>query len=245
LTSSNAAQSKRQFFLRHLRMTFRSKPGRVRESSAQERLITHAYASTGRRSVLRCRGHERPDGHEKFVHGHHVRRLRRRFDLDAELPLRSVRVEVARGSPPTGADVWEESEGADVREDVGEGEDVVADRYWCGIFLLMMVEFVDVKDDLVWSLRWNRRNDEMAIVEEGENDFVMAAYSNWLCNSDQGSLIKLKCVREKKKYHFHMNDAGLPVPDKQPVVKYVVILRYYTKKITHYVIFAIPLRRAS
>jgi hypothetical protein len=36
----------------------------------------------------------------------------------------------------------------------------------------------------------------MAIIEEGENDFVMAAYSNPLCDPDQGSLIK--CVREKK-----------------------------------------------
>ena len=130
------------------------------------------------------------------MHGHRARRLRRRFDLDAKLPLRGVRVEVARGSPATGADVWKESKGADVREGVGEGEDVIADRYWCGIFLfsmmLMVVELVDVKDDLVWSLRRNRWNDEMAIIEEGENDFkfVMAAYSSRLCDPDQGSLIK-------------------------------------------------------
>jgi hypothetical protein len=85
--------------------------------------------------------------------------LRRRFDLDPKLPLRGVRVEVAWGSPATSADVWEESEGADVREGVGERNDVVADQYWCGIFLLsvmlMMVEFVDVEDDLVRSLRRN------------------------------------------------------------------------------------------
>jgi hypothetical protein len=108
---------------------------------------------------------------------------------------------VAWGCAATGADVWEESKGADVREGVGEGEDVVADRCWCGIFLfsmmLMVVELVDVKDDLVWSLGRNRRNDEMAIIEEGKNHFVMAAYMNRLCDPDQGSLIK--CVREKKK----------------------------------------------
>jgi hypothetical protein len=40
----------------------------------------------------------------------------------------------------------------------------------------------------------------MAIIEEGENDFVMAAYSNPLCDPDQGSLIK--CVREKKSTIF-------------------------------------------
>lgn len=147
-----------------------------------------------------------------------------------------------------GADVWEESEGADVCEGVGEGEDVAADRYWCGIFLLsmmlMMVELVDVKDDLVWSLRQDRRNDEMAIIEEGEDHFVMAAYSNRLCDPDQGSLIK--CVREKKeKYHFHMNDAGLPVPDKQPVIKYVATLCYHSKEIATYFMFAIPQSRAS
>jgi len=124
------------------------------------------------------------------VHGHRVRRLRRPFDLDPKLPLRGIRVEVAWGSPATGTDVWEESEGTDVREGVGEGEDVVADRYWCCIFLLsmmlMMVELVDIKDDLVWSLRRNRRNDEMAIIEEGENHFkfMMAAYSNRLCDQE-------------------------------------------------------------
>jgi hypothetical protein len=76
--------------------------------------------------------------------------LRRCFDLDAELPLRSIPVKVAWGSPSTGADVWEEFEGADVREGVGKGEDVVADWYWCDIFVLsMMAELVDVEDDLV------------------------------------------------------------------------------------------------
>ena len=59
--------------------------------------------------------------------------------------------------------------------------------------MLMMVELEDVKDDLVWTLRRNSRNDEMAIIEEGENDIVMA---NRLCDPDQGSLIKR--VREKK-----------------------------------------------
>ena len=48
----------------------------------------------------------------------------------------------------------------------------------------------------------------------------------------------------KKKYHFHMNDAGLPVPDKQPVVQYVVTLRYHTEEIATYFMFAIPQRRA-
>lgn len=92
------------------------------------------------------------------MHGVRVRRLRCQFDLDAKLPLRGVRVEVSWGCAATGADVWEESEGADVCERIGEGEDVVADRH-CGIFLLSMmlmaVELVDVKDDLVWSLRQN------------------------------------------------------------------------------------------
>ena len=93
------------------------------------------------------------------MHGHRIRRLRRRFDLDPKLPLRGVRAEVAWGSSAMGADVWEESEGADVCEGVGEGKDVVADRYWYCIFLLsmmlMMVKLVNVKDDLVWSLRRN------------------------------------------------------------------------------------------
>jgi hypothetical protein len=48
--------------------------------------------------------------------------------------------------------------------------------------ILMMLELVDIKNDLVRSLGRNRRNDEMAIIDEGENDFVMAAYSNRLCN---------------------------------------------------------------
>ena len=63
-TVLSAAQSRGEFLRRHLRMTFRSKPGRVRETSAQKRLVAHAYASTGRRSMLRCHGHERPEGHE-------------------------------------------------------------------------------------------------------------------------------------------------------------------------------------
>jgi hypothetical protein len=106
------------------------------------------------------------------------------------------------------ADVWEESEGADVCEGVGEGEDVAADRYWCGIFLLsmilMMVELVDVKDDFVWSLRRNRRNDEMAIIEEGENHVVMAAYSNRLCDDAIQIKVRLSSVfaERKKKVPF-------------------------------------------
>lgn len=144
-------------------MTFRSKPGRVRESSAQERLVAHAYASAGRRNVLRCRGHERPEGHEQLVHGNRVRRrLRRRFDLDAKLALRGVRAEVAWGCPAAGTDVREEPEGADVCEGVGEGEDVVADWRRCGIFflflrmiMLIVVELVDVEGDLVWPLGRN------------------------------------------------------------------------------------------
>jgi hypothetical protein len=67
---------------------------------------------------------------------------------------------VAWGCSATGADVREESEGADVCEGVGEGEGVAADRNWRDILLLSvmlmtMVELVDVKDDLVWSLRRN------------------------------------------------------------------------------------------
>ena len=42
-----------------------------------------------------------------------------------------------------------------------------------------------------------------------------------------------------------MYDAGLPVPDKQPVVKYVVTLRYHTKEIAAYFLFAVPQRRVS
>ena len=179
-------------------------PGRVREPSAQEWLVAHAYAFTGRRRVLRYHGHERLERHEYFVHGHCVRRLRRRFDLDAKIPLRSVRKEVAWGCPATGAYIWEESEGADVCESVGQGEGVAADRHWRGIFLLsvmlMMLELVDVKDDLVWSLRRNRWDDEMAIIEEGENHFVMAAYSDRLCDPDQSSFVK--CVRQKKNTIF-------------------------------------------
>jgi hypothetical protein len=106
---------------------------------------------------------------------------------------------VAWGCTSPSADVWEESEGADVREGVGKGEDILSDRYWCGILLLsmmlMVVELVDVEDDLVWSLGRNRRNDEMAIIEEGENDF-MVVYSNRLCDPDQGPLVK--CIQEQK-----------------------------------------------
>jgi len=42
-----------------------------------------------------------------------------------------------------------------------------------------------------------------------------------------------------------MNDAGLPVPDTQPVVKHVATLRYHTKEIAAYFMFAIPQRRTS
>jgi hypothetical protein len=42
-----------------------------------------------------------------------------------------------------------------------------------------------------------------------------------------------------------MNDPGLPVPDKQPVVKDVATLRYHTKEIAAYFKFAIPEKRAS
>lgn len=42
-----------------------------------------------------------------------------------------------------------------------------------------------------------------------------------------------------------MNDAGLPVPDKQPVVKYVATLRYHTKEIAAYFVFAVAQRMAS
>jgi len=176
------------------------------------------------------------------VHGLQVRRLRRRFDLDSKLTLRGVRVEVAWGCPATGADVGEESKGADVCECVGEGKGVAAERCGCGLWMLVMVELVDVEDDLVWSLRRNRRNDEMAIVEEGENDVMLGADSNRLCDLDQGFAYQV-CLRENK-YHFHMNDAGLPVPDKQPVVKCVATLRYHTQEIATYFVFAIPQRRA-
>jgi hypothetical protein len=42
-----------------------------------------------------------------------------------------------------------------------------------------------------------------------------------------------------------MNDAGLPVPDKQPVVEYVATLRYHTKEIAAYFVLAIPRKMAS
>ena len=42
-----------------------------------------------------------------------------------------------------------------------------------------------------------------------------------------------------------MNDAGLPVPDKQPVVECVAALRYHTKEIAAYFVFAIPQKRTS
>jgi hypothetical protein len=126
------------------------------------------------------------------VQCHHVRRLRGGLDLDAKLALRGVRVEVARGSAATGADVREEAERGDACEGVGEGEDVAADRQRCGLLLLVVVvvvQLVDVKDDLVRSLRRNRWDDEMAIVEEGKNGLVITTYSNRLCKSkDQGLL---------------------------------------------------------
>jgi len=83
--------------------------------------------------------------------------LRRSFYLDAKFPLRGVLIEISWGSPATGADVWEEAERTDGCEGVGEGDDVAADRYWCGILLLSMivvvvVEPVDVKDDFVRAL---------------------------------------------------------------------------------------------
>jgi len=131
--------------------------------------------------------------------------LRRHLDLDAKHPLRGIRVEVPWESPATGADVWEESEGIDVCEGVGEWEDVAANRYWCSILLLrlpmmVVVELIDVKDDLVWAFGRNGRNDEMAVIEEGENGVVMATYSNRLYAQDQGSLIK--CVHEIKSTIF-------------------------------------------
>ena len=129
------------------------------------------------------------------MHGHRLLRqlrLRGRLDLDAKLSLRRVRVEVARGSPAAGADVREESERADLCEGVGEGEDVGPDRdYWCGLFklfvvlmLMMVVELVDGKDDLVRSLRRNRWNDEMVIIEEGKDGLMNGAHSYRLCDPE-------------------------------------------------------------
>jgi hypothetical protein len=122
------------------------------------------------------------------VHGLRVRRLRARLDLDAKLALRGVRVEVARrGNTAAGADVREEPERVDVREGVGEGEDVAADRRrrWGSLLLLALLlmlvgKLVDVEDDLVRSLGRDRRDDEMVIVEERKNGLVMATYSNRL-----------------------------------------------------------------
>jgi hypothetical protein len=85
----------------------------------------------------------------------------------------------------------------------------------------------------------------MAIIEEGENHIVMAAYPNRLCDSKSQIKVYLSSVFMKKRYHFHMNDAGLPVPDKQPVVKYVATLRYHTKEIAAYFVFAVAQRMAS
>jgi hypothetical protein len=42
-----------------------------------------------------------------------------------------------------------------------------------------------------------------------------------------------------------MDDAGLPVPDEQPVVQYVATVRNHTKEIAAYFMFAIPQSRAS
>ena len=134
----------------------------MREPPAQERLIADVHASTGQRSALL---RERPNGHEQLVHGRRLRQLTGRLDLDAKLALRGVRIEVARGGPAAGADVREESERGDGREGV---EIVAADRHrrdWL-LLLLLSTMLVDVKDDLVRSLRGNRRNDEMAIIEE-------------------------------------------------------------------------------
>jgi hypothetical protein len=57
------------------------------------------------------------------------------------------------------------------------------------VVVVVVVQLVDVKDDLVRSLRRNRWDDEMAIVEEGKNGLVITTYSNRLCKSkDQGLL---------------------------------------------------------
>jgi hypothetical protein len=135
----------------------------MREPPTQERLIADVHASTRQRRALR----ERPNGHEQLVHRRRLRRLTGRLDLDAKLAPRGVRVEVARGNSATGADVREESERGDGREGV---EIVAAHRHrrdWLLLLLLLLsTMLVDVKDDLVRSLRGNRWDDEMAIIEE-------------------------------------------------------------------------------
>lgn len=40
-----------------------------------------------------------------------------------------------------------------------------------------------------------------------------------------------------------MNDAGLPVPDEQPIIKYLATPGHHAKKITAYFMFAISQRR--
>jgi hypothetical protein len=147
----------------------------MREPPTQERLIPDVHASTGQRRWSALPSRECPNGHEQLVHRRRLRRLARRLDLDAELPLRGVCIEVAWGNPATGADVREESERGDGREGV---EIVAADQYrrdWLLLLLLLLllklllflsIMLVDVKDDRVRSLRGDRWNDEMAIVEE-------------------------------------------------------------------------------
>ena len=96
----------------------------------------------------------------------------------------------------------------------------------------------------------------MAIVEEGKYGFVIVAYSNRLCDPDQGLLTKR--VYERKKnwggrgkgrgkgtHHIHINDASFPVPNQQSVIILLVTLGNHAEKVAAYFLFAIPQRRTS
>jgi hypothetical protein len=98
--------------------------------------------------------------------------------------------------------------------------------------MLMMVELVDVKDDLVWSLRQNRRNDEMAIIEEGENHFVMAAYSNRLCDDAIQIKVRLSSVFAKKKKSTIFTWM-MPITTGRPIRRYSALSYQGNRRLFH------------
>ena len=147
LASVNAAQRRRKLLRRQASL---HRPGRIGEAPTNERLIRHARTSILRRTR---RGIERLNRDEQFLDRLPLlprRRRGRRLDLDAEHALRGVRVEVARERAAARADVWEESERADVR--VGEGQDVAADDGRRLLLSWLRAERVDVEDDLAGAL---------------------------------------------------------------------------------------------
>jgi len=174
------------------------RPKRIREPPTDERLVTHARAPIQRRPQASL---ERPNRDEQLLDGLSLHRKGRGLDLDAEHAPRRVGVEVSRGRAAAGADVWEEAQGADVLEDVRDGEGLAADdrRWWYSLLSRPRVraEPVDVEED--------RRNHKVAIIEERKHGIKPAPHSDQLRDqvlaTNQTGSLKTALWREGS-YHF-------------------------------------------